>query len=141
MLVTETNLIFKACLSDSETTLTTGLVSHKLLHRQKKHATHSQCVSELHCLTPTVVSHIHVCRVHSNCVCACLCSASSLQDARAMCRQPTSPTHLPRYTPPPHCFSIYPIFIANPNSCRALSVTYTQIELSHNLRWLTNTWA
>lgn len=132
------NLIFKACPSDSETTLTAGLVSHELLHRQKTCNTLTVCLGAT---LSTVISHIHVCRVHSDCVCACLCSASSLQDARAMCRQPTSPTHLPRYTPHPHRFAIYPIFIANPNSCRALSVTHTQIKLSHNLQWPTNKWA
>lgn len=57
VLVTEMNLIFKACPSDSETALTTGLVSHELPHRQKN-VQHTHSVSRSYTVLLPPSSHI-----------------------------------------------------------------------------------
>ena len=92
-------VIVKVCLSECKAKWTTGSVQHRpvvtqmdFLQMRVLTATHSQSVSQAthsysHCLT------IHICRVHStNCEDVCV-RASSLQDATAISRQWSTPTH------------------------------------------------
>lgn len=155
------NIIVKVCLSDFKAKWTTGSVQYRPVVAQidfsqmhahagtqtLTHTVHSQSVSRSthsysHCLT------IHVCRVHStNCVYVCvfLCRASSLQDATAMSRQWSTPTHFLFILLLPiqlfiSAFSFLPLrlhlspyhYIANFTS----SVSHTHAHtLSHILQW------
>lgn len=107
----------------SATPSTTILVCHKLTRREKGRKKTRKTLNV--CRSNAVFLPLSHISMFAECT-QCVCSASSRQGARAMCRKPSSPTYSD--TPPASCFPIHPVSTSSLNGRLAPTVTFTEIE-------------